>query len=238
MREERRAEPRRGIPLRAVVPNAVTALALCVGLTQRSLRHRRGMGQGDLRDRRGRRARRHGRPHRAHAARPDAVRRRARFLVGRDRLRRGPGDRPASLVAAPPAALRLALRARLCGLHGAAARPLQRQYRRRGAAAQIGRLPHRRSGAGRGGAAAAAHLSVAGQRPAMDLARRLPPGRALGRLGGLPGHFERRHFLLGLAEAAPQRPARGDRHHRPDRRRAGLRALAYAERSRLALPRA
>ncbi len=33
MREERRAELRRGIPLRAVVPNAVTALALCVGLT-------------------------------------------------------------------------------------------------------------------------------------------------------------------------------------------------------------
>ena len=33
MREERRPEPRRGIPLRAVVPNAVTALALCVGLT-------------------------------------------------------------------------------------------------------------------------------------------------------------------------------------------------------------
>ena len=33
MRPERRAEPRRGIPLRAVVPNAVTALALCVGLT-------------------------------------------------------------------------------------------------------------------------------------------------------------------------------------------------------------
>lgn len=33
MRGERRAVPRRGIPLRAVVPNAVTALALCVGLT-------------------------------------------------------------------------------------------------------------------------------------------------------------------------------------------------------------
>jgi CDP-diacylglycerol--serine O-phosphatidyltransferase len=33
MKEERRAEPRRGIPLRAVVPNAVTALALCSGLT-------------------------------------------------------------------------------------------------------------------------------------------------------------------------------------------------------------
>jgi CDP-diacylglycerol--serine O-phosphatidyltransferase len=33
MREERRAAPRRGIPLRAVVPNAVTALALCSGLT-------------------------------------------------------------------------------------------------------------------------------------------------------------------------------------------------------------
>jgi len=33
MREERRAVPRRGIPLRAVVPNAVTAMALCVGLT-------------------------------------------------------------------------------------------------------------------------------------------------------------------------------------------------------------
>jgi len=29
----RREEPKRGIPLRAVVPNAVTALALCVGLT-------------------------------------------------------------------------------------------------------------------------------------------------------------------------------------------------------------
>jgi len=33
LREERRATPRTGIPLRAVVPNAVTALALCVGLT-------------------------------------------------------------------------------------------------------------------------------------------------------------------------------------------------------------
>ena len=33
MREERRAQQRRGIPLRAVVPNAVTALALCSGLT-------------------------------------------------------------------------------------------------------------------------------------------------------------------------------------------------------------
>jgi CDP-diacylglycerol---serine O-phosphatidyltransferase len=33
VRAERRSEPRRGIPLRAVVPNAVTALALCVGLT-------------------------------------------------------------------------------------------------------------------------------------------------------------------------------------------------------------
>lgn len=33
MREERRAEPRSGIPLRAVIPNAVTALALCSGLT-------------------------------------------------------------------------------------------------------------------------------------------------------------------------------------------------------------
>lgn len=33
MREERRAVPRTGIPLRAVVPNAVTALALCTGLT-------------------------------------------------------------------------------------------------------------------------------------------------------------------------------------------------------------
>jgi len=33
VREERRAQPRQGIPLRAVVPNAVTALALCSGLT-------------------------------------------------------------------------------------------------------------------------------------------------------------------------------------------------------------
>jgi len=33
LKEERRAETRRGIPLRAVVPNAVTALALCAGLT-------------------------------------------------------------------------------------------------------------------------------------------------------------------------------------------------------------
>jgi CDP-diacylglycerol--serine O-phosphatidyltransferase len=33
VRVERRAQPRTGIPLRAVVPNAVTALALCVGLT-------------------------------------------------------------------------------------------------------------------------------------------------------------------------------------------------------------
>ena len=30
---ERRAQPRTGIPLRALIPNAVTALALCVGLT-------------------------------------------------------------------------------------------------------------------------------------------------------------------------------------------------------------
>jgi len=33
MRQERRTRPRRGIPLRAVTPNAVTALALCSGLT-------------------------------------------------------------------------------------------------------------------------------------------------------------------------------------------------------------
>jgi CDP-diacylglycerol--serine O-phosphatidyltransferase len=33
MRKDRRAEPRRGIPLRAVAPNAITALALCSGLT-------------------------------------------------------------------------------------------------------------------------------------------------------------------------------------------------------------
>lgn len=33
MRVERRSRPRTGIPLRAVIPNAVTALALCVGLT-------------------------------------------------------------------------------------------------------------------------------------------------------------------------------------------------------------
>jgi CDP-diacylglycerol--serine O-phosphatidyltransferase len=33
VRDERRAEPRQGIPLRAVIPNAVTALALCSGLT-------------------------------------------------------------------------------------------------------------------------------------------------------------------------------------------------------------
>ena len=33
MRVERRAVPRRGIPLRALVPNAVTVLALCFGLT-------------------------------------------------------------------------------------------------------------------------------------------------------------------------------------------------------------
>jgi CDP-diacylglycerol---serine O-phosphatidyltransferase len=33
MREERRTAPRHGIPLRAVIPNAVTALALCSGLT-------------------------------------------------------------------------------------------------------------------------------------------------------------------------------------------------------------
>ena len=33
MREERRQEARRGIPLRALIPNAVTVLALCSGLT-------------------------------------------------------------------------------------------------------------------------------------------------------------------------------------------------------------
>jgi len=33
MSEERIAPPRRGIPLRALAPNAVTALALCCGLT-------------------------------------------------------------------------------------------------------------------------------------------------------------------------------------------------------------
>jgi CDP-diacylglycerol--serine O-phosphatidyltransferase len=33
VKAERRAEPRRGIPLRAVIPNAVTALALCSGLS-------------------------------------------------------------------------------------------------------------------------------------------------------------------------------------------------------------
>ena len=47
---------------------------------------------------------------------------------------------------------------------GAAPRAVQRADRRRGPAAQIGRFPDRRAGAGRGGAAAAADLSC-GSRP-------------------------------------------------------------------------
>ena len=46
MREERRAVPRTGIPLRAVVPNAVTALALCSGLFGIRFAHRRAIGSG------------------------------------------------------------------------------------------------------------------------------------------------------------------------------------------------
>ena len=39
------AAPRRGIPLRALVPNAITALALCSGPDRHPLRHRRASGR-------------------------------------------------------------------------------------------------------------------------------------------------------------------------------------------------
>ena len=49
MREERRAQVRRGIPLRALIPNAITVLALCSGLTGIYFAIRAQIG-GDIED--------------------------------------------------------------------------------------------------------------------------------------------------------------------------------------------
>ena len=232
MREERRAG--RGAAFRCApsCPMRSPRSRSVLGPHRRPLRHRRRMGQGAspaIVHRR--RARRHGRPHRPAAARPDPVRRRARFAVRRDRLRRLAGDHPPSLgrcstgrasagCSLSPIAVCMALR-----------------LARFNARIDVEDQPHKSAGFLTGvPAPAGAGLlllpisAVAGQRPAMGLAARLSAGRALGGLRRLPGDFERRHLLLGLAAAAAQRPAGGDRRHRPDRRRAVLGALGDAER--------
>ena len=206
------AGERRGIPLRAVVPNAVTALALCSGLTgvrfaiaaqweNADLLHHRG---GVLDGLDGRIAR--------------ALRGQTRFGAELDSLSDviAFGVSPAIILhlwaLQELAAVRLDLRACLRRLHGAAPRPLQRADRRRGPAAQIGRLPDRRAGAGRRRAAAAADLSVAGQRPAMGTGcsdyRLVAPWAAFVAFLVISSVAT---FSLGLAAAAAQRPARGDR---------------------------
>ena len=62
----------RGIPFRAMIPNAITALALCMGLTGVSLAIRRRMGKGARGDHARRRSRRFGRPDRPAACVPRA----------------------------------------------------------------------------------------------------------------------------------------------------------------------
>ena len=147
-----------------MIPNAITALALCMGLTGVSLAIRgeweRALG-GDRPRRRPRRARR---AHRAAAARAEQVRGRARFAERQYRVRHRAGADPVPVVAADRAAVRLDRGAGARGLLRAAAGAVQRPDRRRRAAAQVGRLQHRRSGAGGRGAGLHPDLSVADHR--------------------------------------------------------------------------
>ena len=166
-------DPRR-IPFRAMIPNAITALALCLGLTGVSLaiggEWEKALGAivfaGVLDGLDGRIAR--------------LLRAQSKFGAELDSLADNIafGTAPAlilflwSLQTAPRFGWIAALGAG--GLLRASTCPLQRADRCRRAAAQVGRLQHRRSGTGRRGAGVRADLSVADHR------QRALPGLAAG----------------------------------------------------------
>ena len=214
------APERRGIPLRAVVPNAVTALALCSGLTgirfgisgdwDKAVMFVAFAAVLDGMD--GRIAR--------------ALKGQSRFGAELDSLSDviAFGVSPAiiihlwSLQHLPRFGWVFALAYAVC---------MALRLARFNARIDVEDQPHKSAGFLTGvpapaGARAPAppHFSVAGERPTVGMAERLPAGRALDRLHRLPGDFERRHFLLGLAQAAAQRAAGGDRRHRHPGRRA------------------
>ena len=92
----RQAGPRppfRAVPLRLLIPNLVTLLALVPRLDGDPLRLRGGDRMGGQRHRRRRGARRARRPHRPRAEGHLALRRRTRFARRFRRLRRGAGRR-------------------------------------------------------------------------------------------------------------------------------------------------
>ena len=125
-----RQRPRfKGPSFNRMVPNLLTMLGLCAGLdvdalrAGRPLRLRRGGDRGCRRDRRAGRAA--GAPAEGHLALRRRVRQPGRLPV----LRRGPGLRALSLVAAARRRLRLHALPDVRGLHGAAAGALQRLAR-------------------------------------------------------------------------------------------------------------
>ena len=101
-------EPR-GIPFRAMIPNMITALALCFGLTGVSLAIGGALGKGDRRDRPGRRAGWSRRPDRAVASGAKQIRRRAGFAQRQYCVRHRTGVDPVLVVAADGASVRMDL---------------------------------------------------------------------------------------------------------------------------------
>ena len=155
----------RGIPFRAMIPNAITALALCIGSDRRQLRHSRRVGKGARR-----RSFSPACSTASTAASPGCLRAQSRFGAELDSLSDNIafGTAPAlilflwSLQTAPRfgwiAALALAV---CCALR------LARFNARLDAAEQPHKsagLQHRRSGAGGGGARVRPDLSVADHR--------------------------------------------------------------------------
>ena len=149
----------RPIPVRMLVPNVITLLAICAGPDRDPAVHRRADGTGGGGDRVRRRARRHRRPRRAHDQGPVEIRRRTRQPRRLRQFRRRAGPDPVFLAVARTEQWRLDRRDGVRDQRRPAAGALQRHHGRSEQAGVCGELLHRRSRAGRRDHRAAADLS-------------------------------------------------------------------------------
>ena len=159
----------RPIPVRTLVPNLITLLALCAGLTGDPAGDRGQARMGGGRDRVRRDARRHRRPRRAHAQGHVALRRRARQPRRLRQFRRRAGADPLFLGPARARQCRLDRRHGVRDLRRAAARALQRDDRRSQPSGLGGEFLRRHAGAGRRDHGAAADLRALPRRAAARL---------------------------------------------------------------------
>ena len=150
----------RQIPVRTLLPNLITLLALCAGLTAIRLAIEGQLEWAVAAIVFAARARRRRRSRGAHAQGHVAVRRRTRQPRGLRQFRRGAGAHPLLLGPAGAGQCRLDRRHGVCDLRRAAARALQRHDRRSQPAGLDRQLLHRHAGAGRRDRGAAADLSV------------------------------------------------------------------------------